>query len=207
MSIARASRIKNEMCYIQLCIDSYDDGEIRGRLFNAYYREALFFDSSMSMIRQMDEIFDTFGCPHATMDLRRFDTSAEAPVNKGQRNLQPAPEYLSAAAQEGAGRSLSAAAQEGAGRGLSVAAQEGTAQRYTRSINQAPTQKLYTHTVRGKLATLRMRVMFRQNASWQGSVKWVEEDLEENFSSVLELLLLIDSVFDDPSPSLDAHGA
>lgn len=195
LSIARASRIKNEMCYIQLCIDSYDDGEIRGRLFNAYYREALFFDSSMSMIRQMDEIFDTFGYPHATMDLRRFDTSAEAPVNKGQRNLQPAPEYLSAAAQEGAGRSLSAAAQEG------------TAQRYTRSINQAPTQKLYTHTVRGKLATLRMRVMFRQNASWQGSVKWVEEDLEENFSSVLELLLLIDSVFDDPSPSLDAHGA
>lgn len=183
MSIARASRIKNEMCYIQLCIDSYDDGEIRGRLFNAYYREALFFDSSMSMIRQMDEIFDTFGYPHATMDLRRFDTSAEAPANKGQRNLQPAPEYLNAAAQEGAGQS------------------------YTSSINQAPTQKLYTHTVRGKLATLRMRVMFRQNASWQGSVKWVEEDLEENFSSVLELLLLIDSVFDDPSPSLDAHGA
>jgi hypothetical protein len=44
----------------------------------------------------------------------------------------------------------------------------------------------------GKLATFAVRVLFRQNASWQGSVFWVEGGREENFRSVLELLLLMD---------------
>ena len=45
----------------------------------------------------------------------------------------------------------------------------------------------------GELATLAVRVLFRQNASWQGSVTWLEEDREESFRSVLELILLLDS--------------
>ena len=46
---------------------------------------------------------------------------------------------------------------------------------------------------RGKLATFSMRVLFRQNTSWQGSISWQEGKSEEAFRSVLELLLLIDS--------------
>lgn len=149
MSIAAASRIRNEMCYIKICIDQYDSGEIRGRLFNAYYKDALFFDNGMDMIRQLDEIFNTFGYPHATMDLRTLETEAE----RNARRKTPS------------------------------------------RVRVAPSMNLYTHNVSGKLATLRLRVMFRQNASWQGNVKWMEEDLEENFQSVLELMLLIDSVF------------
>lgn len=45
----------------------------------------------------------------------------------------------------------------------------------------------------GKLATFYLRVLFRQNASWQGSVAWREGRSEESFRSVLELLLLLDS--------------
>lgn len=45
----------------------------------------------------------------------------------------------------------------------------------------------------GKLATFALRVLFRQNASWQGSLAWYEGKREESFRSVLELLLLIDS--------------
>jgi hypothetical protein len=45
----------------------------------------------------------------------------------------------------------------------------------------------------GKLATFKLRVLFRQNASWQGSVSWLENGREENFRSVLELLFLMDS--------------
>ena len=45
----------------------------------------------------------------------------------------------------------------------------------------------------GKIATFSMRVIFRQNASWQGSVTWLEEKTEENFRSVLELVLLMHS--------------
>ncbi len=148
MSISRASRVKNEMCYILICVDEYDGGEIRGRLFNAYYREALFFDSGMEMIRELDDIFETFGYPHATMDLRSLETPEE------KKEHPPVVR-----------------------------------------VKMAPSTTLYKHDSRGKLATLKMRVMFRQNASWQGNLKWMEEDLSEDFASVLELMILIDSVF------------
>lgn len=49
---------------------------------------------------------------------------------------------------------------------------------------------------KGRLATFSIRIMFRQNASWQGKLAWKEGKKEENFRSVLELLLLIDSVLD-----------
>ncbi|MBO5778457.1 MAG: hypothetical protein J6R82_02700 [Clostridia bacterium] len=46
---------------------------------------------------------------------------------------------------------------------------------------------------KGQLATFSLRVLFRQNASWQGTIYWREGMQEERFRSVLELLLLIDS--------------
>ena len=45
----------------------------------------------------------------------------------------------------------------------------------------------------GRLATFAVRILFRQNASWQGSVTWLEDGLEQSFRSVLELILLMDS--------------
>lgn len=45
----------------------------------------------------------------------------------------------------------------------------------------------------GDLATFTIRILFRQNASWQGSVAWLEGKMEESFRSVLELILLMDS--------------
>lgn len=45
----------------------------------------------------------------------------------------------------------------------------------------------------GKLATFSIRVLFRQSASWQGIVTWLEEEREEEFRSALELALLMDS--------------
>lgn len=45
----------------------------------------------------------------------------------------------------------------------------------------------------GKVATFSLRVLFRQNTSWQGSLAWLEGKREESFRSVLELLLLLDS--------------
>ena len=44
----------------------------------------------------------------------------------------------------------------------------------------------------GKIATFAVRILFRQNASWQGSVTWIEGEREEYFRSVLELISLID---------------
>ena len=39
----------------------------------------------------------------------------------------------------------------------------------------------------GRCATFAVRVLFRQNASWQGSVSWLEGSREESFRSALEL--------------------
>lgn len=45
----------------------------------------------------------------------------------------------------------------------------------------------------GDLATFTIRILFRQNASWQGSVSWLEGGQEESFRSALELIFLMDS--------------
>ena len=45
----------------------------------------------------------------------------------------------------------------------------------------------------GRAATFSLRILFRQNASWQGSVQWLEGRREESFRSVLELLLMMNS--------------
>lgn len=50
-----------------------------------------------------------------------------------------------------------------------------------------------TTTRMGKEATFAVRILFRQNASWQGSVTWLEGRQEQSFRSVLELILLMNS--------------
>lgn len=45
----------------------------------------------------------------------------------------------------------------------------------------------------GRRATFSLRILFRQYASWQGSLLWVEGNQQEEFRSVLELLELLDS--------------
>ena len=48
----------------------------------------------------------------------------------------------------------------------------------------------------GRLASFQIKVIFRQNASWQGSVSWLEGGQEQSFRSVLELALLLDSALE-----------
>lgn len=48
----------------------------------------------------------------------------------------------------------------------------------------------------GKLATFSVRILFRQNASWQGIVTWVEGKQQEYFRSVLELVVLMDNALE-----------
>ena len=43
----------------------------------------------------------------------------------------------------------------------------------------------------GKIATFRIQVLYRQNASWQGSIMWLETRHEEQFRSEIELLSII----------------
>lgn len=42
-----------------------------------------------------------------------------------------------------------------------------------------------------------MKILDQQNASWQGTVTWVEERQEQRFRSALELIKLIDGAIDE----------
>ena len=53
--------------------------------------------------------------------------------------------------------------------------------------------KLDFTMIKGELATFKLKIIFRHNASWQGSVAWIEDSEEEPFRSALELIMLMDS--------------
>ena len=64
-----------------------------------------------------------------------------------------------------------------------------------------PSQKsdsllVFTNQEKGKMATFFVRILFRQNASWQGTLTWVEGGQEEYFRSVLELVGLMDNALE-----------
>ena len=46
----------------------------------------------------------------------------------------------------------------------------------------------------GKLGTFSIQIQYRNNATWQGTVTWIEKNNKEFFRSALELFFLIDSV-------------
>ena len=64
-----------------------------------------------------------------------------------------------------------------------------------RTFGRKETQQLAAGDLAGEqpLATFQIRVLFRQNASWQGSLIWTDRELDAQFRSVLELIRLIDS--------------
>ena len=66
-----------------------------------------------------------------------------------------------------------------------------------RSFAEKPSASVLTSSgeanCKGNVATFATKVLFRQNASSQGRVSWIEGQREEPFRSVLELLFLIDS--------------
>ena len=66
-----------------------------------------------------------------------------------------------------------------------------------RKFNLPRKESDFMHTSRtsskGLLATFSIRLLFRQNASWQGVITWVENNVEEYFRSVLELIMLLDN--------------
>lgn len=55
---------------------------------------------------------------------------------------------------------------------------------------------------RGEKATFVVQVQLRQNATWQGSVEWLEEKKRCHFRSTLELLRLMDSAVPDSGDDL-----
>lgn len=54
----------------------------------------------------------------------------------------------------------------------------------------------YAVPTQGKTATFVVHVLFRRNASWQGTLTWLDEGRSQNFRSVLELIVLMNSALE-----------
>ena len=59
---------------------------------------------------------------------------------------------------------------------------------------------------KGEKGTFVVSVRFRQNATWQGSIKWVEEKKEVNFRSALEMLTLMKEAIGEESGQEESVG-
>ena len=118
-----------------ICIDSYKDRVLSGRINNEYYSEGVAFHSVMEFLLSMEYVLEEMNWAQSFSGRRVFQNGSE----------RIAPELSS------------------------------------------------EHIKEGKLATLSLRILFRQNASWQGTLYWHEKKQGESFRSVLELLTLMDS--------------
>ena len=120
---------------VMVYVDSYEDENPMGRFCIAANGEIQTFQSTIQLIKKIEEQLDKTRFPQAFDAIRKFQTP-----HRGKRS------------------------------------------------EDEPTD-----TRPGSKATFAVRLLFRQNASWQGSVRWVEGGQEESFRSVLELLLLMDN--------------
>lgn len=125
----------NEYRTTLVCVDSYEQGILAGRLYNPYLSEGASFHSLMEFLRIMEKLLDGMNFPQPFTSIRSF--------------------------------------------------QDTRRQEKTSPPEETPQE--------GKRGTFAVRVIFRQNSSWQGSVTWLEQGIEESFRSALELLLMMDS--------------
>jgi hypothetical protein len=54
--------------------------------------------------------------------------------------------------------------------------------------------------------TFIVKIVNKQNSTWQGSVTWVEEQRTQNFRSALELIKLIDGAIDECGANEETAG-
>jgi len=64
---------------------------------------------------------------------------------------------------------------------------------FTDRTDRWPSLEMPGRTRPGTLAAFHIRIRFRRNASWQGTVTWLERRETSHFRSALELLGLMDS--------------
>lgn len=129
----------NEFRTTKVCIDSYTNGEMKGRFYNPHREEGEHFQSLTQLLIKMEQMLNEMDFPQSFTAARTF---AAFPEQVWERPSQDEPPE-------------------------------------------------------GLLATFAVRVLFRQNASWQGSVTWLDRGRDQTFRSVLELIFLMDSALNE----------
>lgn len=136
----------------QICVDSVQDGEPSGFLYNPYMPERIAFLGYLSLINVMDRFFDWMQCPQAYYQYHAWQA-------KKSDQRQPEKEVTQFMAEEA------------------------------------------LHSKNGEKATFTIQVQFRQNATWQGTIAWMENKKIQQFRSALEMIKLMDNALAESSGS------
>ena len=123
-------------------VDSYQDKELQGIVYSAFYKARVPFRNTYEMMSVLESLFDKLHFPQSSMSHRRFVKSPN------QKLIMKSGERME---------------------------------------RQEP--------LSGK-ANFVVHVQFRQNATWQGTVQWVDANKTQRFRSALELLKLMDEALD-----------
>ncbi len=127
--------VENKYRNTVVCVDSYNEKVMKGRIYNPYFEGNIRFNGLMSFILAMEELLDEMKYPQAYEQRRSFEPPDIHMTDKGHELTD----------------------------------------------------------VRGERETFGVKIFFRQNASWQGTILWKERGREQSFRSVLELVLLMNS--------------
>lgn len=113
--------VKNEYRSSLLCIDSYDNKTLAGRIYNPYLEEGRSFENVMQFLILTQELFNMMDYPQPFVKTRMF--------------------WKSPCGEESS------------------------------PVSDKTAKKLPQN---GKKASFILKVIFRQNASWQGSLAWLD---------------------------------
>jgi len=150
-----------------------NDGNLQGELNCKYFEEPFKFSSFMNMLEMMETTFDTKGFPEKHMLPRTFGES------KPRQRKHEA--------------DLNALAKE-----LSLKYENAHKSAYPGdSSKSAGSTQSEVRKTTDRECTFNISVRFRHNAEWQGSIHWVEKDVTKQFSSIIELIKLMDNALSD----------
>ncbi len=76
-------RLLNEMCSSRICVDEYNAGELKGRLYSNYYSEPIIFENVLQLVKKLDSLYDSYEYPQKTTKTRSFsDDPGEAEISQ-----------------------------------------------------------------------------------------------------------------------------
>ena len=128
---------------VNVCIDDNRSGDLSGRMYCCYCKDAIPFSGIIELLRNMEKLFDAISFPQASTRTRLFLQNQDADVNRIDK-----PEKV---------------------------------------ITQ---EEIIKNT--GMKGTFVTSVRFRQNATWQGDVFWVEQENLHKFNDSMEFIRIID---------------
>lgn len=63
---------ENQHGVVLVCIDSYEDGILLGRMFHPYFGSGISIKSTIDFLWKLESMLESIGVPHANYEIRTF---------------------------------------------------------------------------------------------------------------------------------------